>query len=73
MFETQKILIISAHPDDEVLGCGGSISKWSKNDHEVHVLIMAEGSTSRDSKRDRIAYEQELSLLAESAKKAGEI
>ena len=47
------ILVIAAHPDDEVLGCGGSMAKWAKDGHEVHALIMAEGATSRDKKRDR--------------------
>jgi len=42
MLDQIKILIIAAHPDDETLGCGGSIAKWSKSGHEVHVLIMAE-------------------------------
>jgi len=68
-----KYLIIAAHPDDEVLGCGGSIAKWSKEGHELHVLIIAEGATSRDDKRDRTAREKELSYLARSSKKAGEI
>ncbi len=66
-------LIIAAHPDDEVLGCGGSIAKWVKDGHEVHVLIMAEGATSRDKSRDRVTRQKELSHLARSAKKAGEI
>jgi len=68
-----KYLIIAAHPDDEVLGCGGSIAKWSKEGHELHVLIIAEGATSRDDKRDRTAREKELSYLARSSKKVGEI
>jgi len=68
-----KYLIIAAHPDDEALGCGGSMSKWSKNGHEVHVLIMAEGATSRDEKRDRDAREKEISSLAKSAKEVGNI
>jgi LmbE family N-acetylglucosaminyl deacetylase len=68
-----NILIVVAHPDDEVLGCGGSIAKWSRDNSEVHVLIMAEGATSRDKSRDRVAYQNELSHLAQSAKKAGEI
>ena len=68
-----SILIVAAHPDDEVLGCGGSIAKWSKKGHKVHVLIMAEGATSRNSQRDRNASKKELSILAQSANNAGEI
>ena len=68
-----KYLIIAAHPDDEVLGCGGSMAKWSRDGSEVYVLIMAEGVTSRDKSRDRVAHQNELSHLAQSAKKAGEI
>ena len=67
------VLVIAAHPDDEVLGCGGSIAKWSKDGNNVNVLIMAEGATSRDKSRDRVAHQNELSHLAQSAKKAGEI
>ncbi len=68
-----KYLIIAAHPDDEVLGCGGSMAKWSRDGSEVHVLIMAEGVTSRDKSRDRVSRQNELSLLAQSAKITGEI
>ena len=34
----QKILILSPHADDEVLGCGGIISKYSKEGHEINVV-----------------------------------
>ena len=66
-------LIIAAHPDDEILGCGGSIAKWVKEGHEVHVLIMAEGATSRDKHRDQASRKETLSILAQSAKRAAEI
>lgn len=69
----KKILIVAAHPDDEVLGCGGSIAKWSKFGHEVHILIMAEGITSREKKRERAAHQEELSYLAQSSQKASKI
>ncbi|MBN4080855.1 PIG-L family deacetylase [Caldithrix abyssi] len=66
-------LVLAAHPDDEVLGCGGSMAEWSKDGHEVHVLIMAEGATSRDKTRDRESRKADLSHLARSARKAGDI
>jgi len=34
-----KILIIAPHPDDEVLGCGGTIAKHSKSGDEVYLII----------------------------------
>ena len=36
----KKILVISPHPDDETLGCGGTILKNIKNGHQVHWLNM---------------------------------
>jgi len=67
------ILIIAAHPDDEVLGCGASIAKWSQQGHSVNVLIMAEGSTSRSATRDRQGHATELSGLKKAAQQAGHI
>lgn len=42
-----KVLVIAAHPDDEVYGMGGTIAKLSAQGHEVHVLIVTDGSTSQ--------------------------
>jgi len=41
-----KILGIAVHPDDETLGCGGTLLKHKKNGDEIHWLICTE--TSRD-------------------------
>ena len=48
----EKILVVVAHPDDEVLGMGGSIAKFSAEGKQVHLLIVTDGSSSqyRDSK-----------------------
>ena len=42
-----KILVIAAHPDDEVLGMGGTIAKFAAKGDEVAVLIVTDGSTSQ--------------------------
>lgn len=56
-------LVVAAHPDDEVLGCGGTIARHTKNGDTVRILIMAEGITSRQEKRDRECVANELSYL----------
>ena len=45
--------MVAAHPDDEVLGCGGTIAKHADQGDEVNILIAAEGATSRQQVRDR--------------------
>jgi LmbE family N-acetylglucosaminyl deacetylase len=65
-----KTLIIAAHPDDEVLGCGGTIAKLAAQGEEVHILILATGLTSRvgfDMKKDANA----LKVHLERASQAG--
>lgn len=42
-----KILVIAAHPDDELLGCGGTIAKHALNGDEVYTLIVCEGESLR--------------------------
>ncbi len=43
----QKVLVIGAHPDDEVLGAGGAIAKHVAAGDEVHTLIVTEGTTAQ--------------------------
>jgi LmbE family N-acetylglucosaminyl deacetylase len=42
----KKLLIIAPHPDDEVLGCGGTIKKKISQGHEVSVLIATNANKS---------------------------
>lgn len=36
----KKFLVIAPHADDEVLGCGGTISKYSKMDYKIYIAIL---------------------------------
>jgi len=47
-----KVLVIAAHPDDEVLGCGGTAARLVTEGHEVHFSILGEGITSRHAQRN---------------------
>jgi len=42
---SNKILIFAAHQDDETIGCGGTIAKWSREGKEVEVCFMTDGGT----------------------------
>jgi len=66
-------LVIAVHPDDEVLGCGASIAKWVTSGESVHIIIMAEGATSRDPVRDINNKSIELLQLEKSARQAAKI
>ena len=44
----KNILILAAHPDDEVLGCGGSIAKWANMGAQINVVYFTDGEASRE-------------------------
>ena len=44
----RQILVVAAHPDDEVLGCGGTIAKLVDEGASVHVAFLADGVLSRE-------------------------
>lgn len=70
MTKRNIVCVIAAHPDDEILGCGGTIAKHIDNGDEVHVTIMAEGVTSRKEQR---SYEKDKLLLEELKVTAQEV
>lgn len=49
-----KIAVIAAHPDDEALGMGGTLLKFKKLGHEIHLLFISDGITSRSEQKEII-------------------
>ena len=59
----KNILLIVAHPDDEILGVGGTMNKLIiEFNCTVRVLILGEGITSRNDSRNPKDWEKELAI-----------
>lgn len=60
------VVVVAAHPDDELLGAGGTLARHARAGDEVHALIVADGATSR--------YDAEMvPVLAAAAKQAADV
>ena len=60
-FRDKKILLVVAHPDDEVLGLGGTMHRLiNELNVRTHVVILGEGLTSRSNSRNVKIWEKEL-------------
>ena len=53
------VLVVGAHPDDEILGVGATLARHKEEGDEVHALILCEGMSLRygDAKEDFLAAE----------------
>jgi LmbE family N-acetylglucosaminyl deacetylase len=61
---SRNILVIAAHPDDELLGCGGTLAKHSANGDVITSCIVCEGESLRGISQNNGQYtEQAASIL----------
>ncbi len=67
----RSILVVAARPDDEVLGCGGTIAKLADEGSIIHVAFLADGIFSRTGNAE--AQSDELTWHRASAQKACDI
>ena len=66
-----NVLVLAAHPDDELLGCGGTAARLAREGHSVHIAILGEGITSRKKQPVSAETDALLSLHAASRQVAG--
>lgn len=66
--DSETVLAVVAHPDDEILGVGGTLSRHAETD-EVHVCILSDGVTARYEERTKKA-ENEIQRRRERARSA---
>lgn len=68
-----KVLVVAAHPDDEILGCGGTIAGLNKKGYKITTLILGEGISSRDAVRNVKKRGKDILELKEEAKRANAV
>lgn len=74
MTKSKKILIVAAHPDDEILGCGGTVARLITAGYTAYTLILGEGITSRYNDQTSSPKEKkELLSLKNNIEKANKI
>jgi LmbE family N-acetylglucosaminyl deacetylase len=69
----ERILVVAAHPDDELLGVGGTLARHVAIGDAVHILILAEGITSRATARDPSALVTDIEALMDAARGAARL
>lgn len=53
-----SVLVLAAHPDDEVLGCGGTMAALAERGHDVHVVFFTGGEGARGAAANPISERQ---------------
>lgn len=69
----KTVLIVAAHPDDEILGCAGTVARLINEGAVGYTLILGEGKTSRDEQRDVNKRSVEMENLYSEAHKANKV
>ena len=65
-----KILVVAAHPDDEVLGCGATLARQAEQGDRVSVLFLSEGVSSRAALGESRDWSAEIAEREASARRA---
>tara|TARA_B100000035_G_scaffold122493_1_gene104219 strand:- start:1002 stop:1688 length:687 start_codon:yes stop_codon:yes gene_type:complete len=69
----KKVFVVAAHPDDEVLGCGGTLLKHIYKGDKVYILFVSEGVTGRYKANEISKSKKEILKREGMARKTAEI
>jgi len=69
--KSRSTLVVAAHPDDEVLGCGGTIHRLTQSGTSVNIVFLADGVSSREGNEND--FTSELDARRRSAIEASKI
>jgi len=61
-----RVVVLGAHPDDEILGAGGTLALHVRDGDEVHAIVVADGASSRASDDMKIALEDDAARAADA-------
>lgn len=58
-----NILALGSHPDDIEFGCGGTLTKYARSGHRIHMMVMTEGHAGGDREVRRAEQEKAAEAL----------
>jgi len=61
--QTRRVLVVATHPDDEVLGCGGTLALHAARGDRIWVVIACEGESARDEARNHTEQTERARLV----------
>ncbi len=71
-----RILVIVAHPDDAEFGCGGTLARWSREGHKIHLCLCTDGnhgSNDPDLTPEKLATIRQREQLAAASHVEGSV
>jgi LmbE family N-acetylglucosaminyl deacetylase len=69
---TETVLAVVAHPDDEVLGAGGTLARHAAQGDQVHLVFLTDGTGARGANQRVVARRAQAARTAASLLGAGE-